>query len=59
MSIRIITDSNYDLPNAIAEKLNIEVMSLPVYLEDKEFLDGVTLKSKELFELFFLNQRYN
>lgn len=50
MAVKIITDSACDLPEELIEKYGIEVMPILVYLNDKEYLDSVTLKSNELYE---------
>ncbi|TCK90526.1 DegV family protein with EDD domain [Natranaerovirga hydrolytica] len=50
MSIQLITDSNCDLPKEIIQKYNIEVLPQLVYLDEVEYLDGVTLEAKKLFD---------
>ncbi|WP_425447970.1 DegV family protein [Dethiothermospora halolimnae] len=50
MTIKIITDSASDLPQDIIKEYDIDVMPLLVYLNEEEYLDGDTLKSKELFD---------
>ncbi|TCT12109.1 DegV family protein with EDD domain [Natranaerovirga pectinivora] len=50
MAIQIITDSNCDLPEEIIKKYNIEVLPILVYLDDVEYLDGVTIKPKKIFD---------
>lgn len=49
MAIRIITDSGCDLPEQILRKYNIEVLPLYVYLQNEEFLDGVTITPKDVY----------
>ena len=44
MSLKIITDSACDLPQEIVEEYDIIVLSFPVYIEGKEFLDGETIE---------------
>lgn len=48
MSIKIIADSPCDLPWEIVNEHGIEVVPLTVLFNDEEFLDGQSLKSKEL-----------
>ena len=50
MSIRVLTDSASDLPPALMQEYNIEMIPLYVFEGDKEYLDGVTLKSDKLFD---------
>lgn len=49
MAIKIITDTASDLPKDIIELLNIEVLPIWVIIEEKEYLDGQSLKPKELY----------
>lgn len=49
MAIRIITDSACDLPKEIIKELDLEVLPLFVYLDDKEYLDGETIEHNELY----------
>lgn len=50
MALRIITDSASDLPKELAEKLQIEVLPLIVYMNDVEYLDSVTIKPNDMYE---------
>ncbi|WP_202710277.1 DegV family protein [Sporosalibacterium faouarense] len=50
MSVKIITDSGCDLPKNILEQYDIELLSLGVHLEDKNYLDGVDLEPKKLYD---------
>ncbi|RBP44815.1 DegV family protein [Garciella nitratireducens] len=50
MNIKIIVDSGADLPLEIAQKYNIDILPLSVNLEGKEYLDGVSILSKDLYE---------
>lgn len=50
MGIRIITDSGCDLPKDIIEKYNIKFLPLYVYVNDKPYLDGVTIEHKEVYD---------
>lgn len=49
MAIKIITDSAADLPKDIINRYNIQVLPLYVYLDDKEFFDGETLTTDQLY----------
>jgi DegV family protein with EDD domain len=51
--IKIITDSSCDLPKELLERYNITVVPLTIKIEDKEYLEGVDLTSKEFFEKMF------
>ncbi len=50
MTVRIVTDSTADLPQAITSDLNIEVVPLKIHWEDTTYLDGVDLHPEEFFE---------
>jgi len=50
MAIKIVTDSGSDLPREIVEEYGIDVIPLLVYLDEQEFLDGVTMDAKTLFD---------
>lgn len=50
MTVKIITDSACDLPEEILHEYGIDRIPIPVYQEQNEFLDGVTLKPMELLE---------
>lgn len=50
MAVRIITDSACDLPKDLLKEYNIDEIPILVYLDDKEYLDGITLKPEELYE---------
>lgn len=50
MAIKIITDSASDLPQNIAQKYGIEVLPLLVFVNDQEYLDGVTLSPDALYK---------
>jgi DegV family protein with EDD domain len=49
-AVRVVTDSTADLPPALAEELDIEVVPLLVIFGEEQFLDGVNLSSEEFFE---------
>lgn len=50
MGIKIITDSAADLPKELAERYQIEVLPLLVFLGDEEFRDSETIQAKEMFD---------
>lgn len=52
MEIKIITDSSCELPKDILIKNDIEMIPIPIMLpeEDKDYLDGVDITSKQMFE---------
>jgi DegV family protein with EDD domain len=47
--IRVITDSACDLPEEIAQRLNIDIVSLKIRFGDQEFTDRVDLKPAEFW----------
>lgn len=49
--IAIITDSAGDLSASFAKKHNIKVIPLRICFSDKEFLDGVNIRSDEIYPL--------
>lgn len=48
--IAVLTDSCADLPQHILKKYSIYVVPLKVRFSDGEFLDGVTIQPKEIYE---------
>lgn len=50
MSIQIIADSGSDLPKDIVKEYDIEVIPLIVIRGEKEYLDGVTIDPKKLYD---------
>jgi DegV family protein with EDD domain len=50
MALRIITDCGADLPPEIVEKYGVEVIPMSVYLDEDEYVDGVTVTPKEVFD---------
>jgi DegV family protein with EDD domain len=50
MALRIITDSASDLPKALAEKHQIEILPLIVYLNNVEYLDSVTIEPNDMYK---------
>lgn len=49
--IAIITDSAGDLSASFAKKHNIKIIPLRICFSDKEFLDGVNIRSDEIYSL--------
>ncbi len=49
--IRIVVDSTCDMPQALIDRYGIEVLPLHVLVGDKEYLDGVTITTKEVYAL--------
>lgn len=47
--IRIVTDSTADIPLALRQELNIEMVPLKIHFGEEQFLDAVTLKSEEFY----------
>ncbi|MDO9173779.1 MAG: DegV family protein [Actinomycetota bacterium] len=50
--IGICTDSNSQLPPALAERYGIEVVPLTVVVDDREYLEGVTLDADEFYAMY-------
>ncbi len=50
MKIALVTDSTANLSAAEIEKYNIKVIPIPIYIDDKEYLEGINITSEELFE---------
>ena len=48
--VRVIVDSSCDLPDELLEEYEIKSVSQRIYLNDKEYLDKVTINSKEVYE---------
>ena len=51
MKIKIITDSMGDIPQKIADGLNIRIVPLSVNFGDKTYIDGIDISSKRFFEM--------
>jgi DegV family protein with EDD domain len=47
--IRVVTDSACDIPEAIARRLNIDIVSLTIRFGDEEFTDRVDLSPEEFW----------
>ena len=50
MTIRIVTDSACDIPQALVEKYNITIVPLTFSFGDKEFIDRVSLTAEEFWK---------
>ncbi|MGO4272428.1 DegV family protein, partial [Paenibacillus sp. TAF58] len=48
-NIRIVTDSTADIPLALRQELNIEMVPLKIHFGDEQYLDTVTLQSEEFY----------
>ncbi len=51
MRIKIITDSACDLPREQAEELGLELLPLTTVFGSREYLDGVTMSSRQFYEM--------
>jgi len=49
VTVRIVTDSTADLPEAITGSLGVSVVPLHVYFDDEEFEDGVTIGRSDFY----------
>ena len=47
----IITDSASDLPKEIQEEFQLHVIPTPVVIDEKDYLDGVSIHTKEFYEI--------
>ncbi|MGD9315676.1 MAG: DegV family protein [Anaerolineae bacterium] len=50
MSIRIVTDSNCDLPQAIVDEFDLTVVPMYINVGAESYLDGVTMSRQEFYE---------
>jgi DegV family protein with EDD domain len=50
MNVKIISDSACDLPDEIIEELDIDILSIVVIKDDKEYLDKVTIDPKTMYD---------
>ncbi|MFD0697153.1 DegV family protein [Paenibacillus sp. GCM10027628] len=48
--VRIVTDSTADIPLAVRQELNIEMVPLKIHFGSEEYLDAVTLQSDQFYE---------
>lgn len=49
MTVRIVTDSSCDLPQALADKLRITIVPLSIRFGDEEFIDRTTITADEFW----------
>ena len=49
MTVRIVTDSSCDLPQAMADALGIRIVPLSVRFGDTEYIDRTTITATEKF----------
>src|SRR5699024_1197968 len=47
---KIIIDSTSDLPEDIIERYDIDILPLRIFINDKEYLDKVTISVEEIYE---------
>ena len=50
MSMRIVTDSNCDLPQELVEEYGITVVPMYINIGAESYLDGVTMSRQEFYE---------
>lgn len=50
MKIALVTDSTANLSKEEIEKYNINVLPIPIYIDDQEYLEGIDIDSEKLFE---------
>ena len=48
--IAIVTDSNSGITQSQAEELGVYVIPMPFYINEKMYLEGVTLTQEEFYE---------
>ena len=48
--VRVIVDSSCDLPDELLEEYEIKSVSQRVYINNREYLDKVTINAKEVYE---------
>lgn len=49
MTVRIVTDSSCDLPQALADRLGITIVPLSIRFGDEEFIDRTTITADEFW----------
>ena len=49
--IKIMTDSASDIPKELEEQYNIRILSFPVTVEDKGYLERVDFTNEEFYEI--------
>ena len=58
MSVKILSDSACDLPKEIIDEYNIDILPIIVIKDDAEYLDGVTIDPKDLYDNMRAGQVY-
>ena len=48
--IAIVADSNIGISQELAKKMGIYILPMPFLIDEKEYLDGVDLFTKEFYE---------
>ena len=48
--IAIVADSNSGISQELAKKMGIYILPMPFLIDEKEYLDGVDLFTKEFYE---------
>lgn len=52
--IALITDSVSDLTKEVIDRFNIKIIPLKIIYKDKEYIDGVTIAAKEVYDNFHI-----
>ena len=47
---KLIIDSACDLPQKMIEKLNIDVLPFRIYINEKEYRDGIDINTQEVYD---------
>ena len=50
MTLKIITDSACDLPQDLVQKYDIDVLPFLVYIDEKEYRDGVNVTTRQVYD---------
>lgn len=58
MSVKILSDSACDLPKEILDEYDIDILPIIVIKDDEEYLDGVTIEPKVLYDNMRAGQVY-
>ena len=48
--VAIVTDSNSGITQDLARDLGVSVIPMPFYINEKLYLEGITLSQKEFYE---------
>lgn len=57
-TIRIVTDSTSDIPLEVAQALGVDVVPLKVIFGQDVYLDGVTIRASQFYELLQHSERF-